>query len=328
MINQRKLISIIIPCYNAEKYIGFLLKSILNQSYKYYECIIVDHSTDSSEVVIKEIVGKDSRFEILKCETNVNCSYARNIGLNHVSGDIIIFMDADDAIIDTDYFQFAVDNIKDNDFGVFQVIFSEEFPNYKFNKNDYFEQHFNNEESFWNAFFEDKKIPLIVLELAFSKFYKASLFKKLRFNSDIMLGEDDYLLLGLLNQTKKWSFYNRAFVWNRQHISSSTKTMQDKKYNVSLCECILKQIEYFKNKNNKYYKFYINVFINAFDNLDNKKSALYLIKRFKLLLTINEMPNSNGKLLYRHPRFYIFKTNLNRKKQNLKTFIKRALKKC
>ncbi|MFL0353812.1 glycosyltransferase [Xanthomarina sp. GH4-25] len=92
------LISIIIPCYNVEKYIYKGLESILNQTYSNWECFIVnDGSTDNTENKIKEWVNKDKRFKLISQE-NQGVSAARNTGLKQAKGDCIYFFDPDDII--------------------------------------------------------------------------------------------------------------------------------------------------------------------------------------------------------------------------------------
>ena len=96
MSNECALISIIIPVYNVEKYIAKCIQSLLDQTYKNFEAIIVDDgSPDNSIKIAKELVGNDSRFVFLEKE-NGGLSSARNFGLDRVTGDYIVFLDSDD----------------------------------------------------------------------------------------------------------------------------------------------------------------------------------------------------------------------------------------
>lgn len=90
-------VSIIIPVYNAEKYIKKCLNSILNQTFKNYEVIIVDDgSTDNSQQIIKRYVERfPSKFKILAKE-NGGQSSARNMALPIVNGEYVTFLDSDD----------------------------------------------------------------------------------------------------------------------------------------------------------------------------------------------------------------------------------------
>ena len=90
--------SIIIPVYGVEKYIDKCLKSVLDQSYKNYEVIVVnDGSPDNSQEIIDKYVELDNRFKTYS-KKNGGLSDARNFGVQYATGDYIIFIDSDDYI--------------------------------------------------------------------------------------------------------------------------------------------------------------------------------------------------------------------------------------
>lgn len=89
-------LSVIIPVYNSGKYITRCLDSIVKQSFNDFEVIIVDDgSVDNSKDIIKKYVCTDSRIKYFYIE-NSGVSYARNYGINRVSGEYLMFVDADD----------------------------------------------------------------------------------------------------------------------------------------------------------------------------------------------------------------------------------------
>ncbi len=93
---MQSLVSIIIPCFNTEKYIGEAIDSVLNQTYKNIEVLVVnDGSTDHSEEIIKSYLEKDKRVKYIFQDNN-GVSSARNKGLENADGEIISFLDADD----------------------------------------------------------------------------------------------------------------------------------------------------------------------------------------------------------------------------------------
>lgn len=97
MINQAK-ISVIVPVYNTEKYLSKCLDSILNQSLKDLEVIVVnDGSKDQSQQMIDRYVAKDSRV-ISIVKENGGLSDARNVGIDEANGDYVAFIDSDDYI--------------------------------------------------------------------------------------------------------------------------------------------------------------------------------------------------------------------------------------
>lgn len=90
-----KKVSVIIPLYNEEKYIKECIESVVNQTYKNLEIIIVDDcSTDNSLKVVKKI--KDDRIKIIKLKENKGVANARNVGVEKATGDYICFLDSDD----------------------------------------------------------------------------------------------------------------------------------------------------------------------------------------------------------------------------------------
>ncbi len=97
MMNLPK-ISIIIPVYNAEKYLSTCLDSVLAQTFTDWECILVnDGSTDNSGKICEEYVVKDKRFRVVHKE-NGGVSSARNLGLDKVQGEWVYFSDSDDTL--------------------------------------------------------------------------------------------------------------------------------------------------------------------------------------------------------------------------------------
>lgn len=97
-------ISIIVPVYNAEKYLGRCIDSILAQSFKDFELILInDGSTDSSQEICDKYSLFDNRIKVISQE-NSGASSARNTGLSKAVGEFISFVDADDYI-DTDFLQ-------------------------------------------------------------------------------------------------------------------------------------------------------------------------------------------------------------------------------
>ena len=92
-------ISIIIPAYNAEKFLKEALDSVLSQTYRNFEVIIIDDgSTDNTFNIMREYTNK---FDMIKSfhQDNQGQSATRNNALNHVSGDYIMFLDADDILV-------------------------------------------------------------------------------------------------------------------------------------------------------------------------------------------------------------------------------------
>lgn len=97
--STKALISIVIPVYNAEKYISNTIKSLFNQTYKNFEVVIIDDgsSDNSMQIVDKEMKQKDISYTIIH-QMNQGLGKARNVGYENASGEWILFLDADDTI--------------------------------------------------------------------------------------------------------------------------------------------------------------------------------------------------------------------------------------
>nr|WP_050325746.1 glycosyltransferase family 2 protein [Enhydrobacter aerosaccus] len=98
-MHLQQKVSIVMPVYNVENYIVSSIKSVLNQTYKNFELIIViDGSKDNSEAIAREFEKADSRVKVYT-KPNGGISDARNYGLNIATGDFIYFLDSDDWIV-------------------------------------------------------------------------------------------------------------------------------------------------------------------------------------------------------------------------------------
>ena len=95
MKNKEKLVSIILNCYNGEKYLKYALRSILRQSYKNWELIFWDNrSTDSSKKIFNTFKNKKFRYFLSSSHTSLY--EARNLAINKCKGQFLSFLDVDD----------------------------------------------------------------------------------------------------------------------------------------------------------------------------------------------------------------------------------------
>lgn len=107
-------ISIIIPVYNVDKYINRCIDSILKQTYKDFEIILIDDG--SKDTSLKKIKQYEKKYDFIKVFSQKNSGPAitRNRGIDNASGKYIMFIDSDDYI-DKDYLENYISNIEDND---------------------------------------------------------------------------------------------------------------------------------------------------------------------------------------------------------------------
>ncbi|GAA0434813.1 glycosyltransferase [Lentibacillus halophilus] len=91
------LVTVFIPVYNAQNYIESSLNSIINQSYKKLDILVIDDgSSDNTLEILKAFRSQDNRIRILENENNKGIPYTRNRGLNNAKGEYLAVMDADD----------------------------------------------------------------------------------------------------------------------------------------------------------------------------------------------------------------------------------------
>lgn len=128
-MSSSPLISIIIPLYNTEDYISQCIESIIYQTYRNIEIIIInDDSTDGSLELCNSFAEQDSRIRVYT-QVNSGPSVARNWGIKLANGDYVIFVDSDDYWMSRDNLQELVDMLHpEDDFMVFNCVyyFSEE----------------------------------------------------------------------------------------------------------------------------------------------------------------------------------------------------------
>ena len=95
---MKETVSIIIPIYNSEPYLSRCIDSLLAQTYTNIEVLLIDDgSTDCSYEICQQYVQRDNRVQVIKQE-NKGASAARNTGLDHATGDFVMFCDSDDIV--------------------------------------------------------------------------------------------------------------------------------------------------------------------------------------------------------------------------------------
>lgn len=111
---EQPFFSIIMPIYNAEKYLERAIESILKQTYSNFQLILIDdQSTDSSYQICLNLAASDSRVAVCQTAVNSGAAAARNLGLRQIKGAYVSFCDSDDYI-DSDLLEIVHSYLKDN----------------------------------------------------------------------------------------------------------------------------------------------------------------------------------------------------------------------
>jgi teichuronic acid biosynthesis glycosyltransferase TuaG len=96
-VDSTKMVSVITPAYNSEKYIRECIESVINQTYQNWEMIIVnDRSKDNTQTIVEDYSRRDSRIKLFNQDTNQGAAAARNKAIEMSKGRFIAFLDSDD----------------------------------------------------------------------------------------------------------------------------------------------------------------------------------------------------------------------------------------
>ena len=172
---EKEKISVIIPVYNVEKYLKRCLDSVINQTYKNLEIILIDDgSTDNSGKICDEYAEKDKRIIVVHKENN-GVSEARNNGLDICTGGYIGFIDSDDWVA-KNYFEILLEKIRCNhsDISYCDYLRTDKYITYtKFNKKIEIKEYHGND--ILKIFLEKELVS------AWAKLFKKEIFEDLRF---------------------------------------------------------------------------------------------------------------------------------------------------
>lgn len=226
------ILSIIIPVYNVEQYLDECLESVLNQTFKDWEALLVDDgSTDSSGKKCDEWSDRDSRFRVFH-KDNGGQSSARNLGLDHSVGEYVMFLDSDDKWGDDGFIQTAISIISENinlnfvQFNVKSITTSGKIDNYRILTED---QHITGVEAIGRAF-SDGRIGMV----CWDKIYRKSILSdKIRFPEG-MYYEDECFILDLILNLNYILFSSHGFYYYRIREESTTHQTFSLKHAIDL----------------------------------------------------------------------------------------------
>ena len=179
------MISVIIPVYNTEQYLRRCIDSVLAQTYKDFELLLIDDgSKDSSGAICDEYAAQDTRVRVFHKE-NGGVSSARNIGLDYAQGEWVTFVDADDYIEEN--FLKSFEGNLDADLVVGGMI--EKGPQGNLLRNIPSGYHHP------PTFALEGNLTKLAFQSPCGKMYRGSLVKKLRFDESMIIGEDHFFIL-------------------------------------------------------------------------------------------------------------------------------------
>ena len=223
-------ITVIVPVYNVEHYLNKCLDSLINQTYKNLEIIVInDGSTDNSGKICQEYAQKDNRIIYIEKE-NGGQSEARNMGLDRMTGSYVTFVDSDDWV-EPDYVEVLYNKLIEYqaDIAVGNYYsYNEQEGIFYFHifGDSYYEKVYDNVSIFENLY-ESQEMKSFALISVWGKLYKANLVNHLRFDIG-KLGEDGYLNQKIYLLAEKTIYLNKGLYAYRQREGSSSRIWTEK----------------------------------------------------------------------------------------------------
>lgn len=191
-------VSVIIPVYNASKYLDACIRSVLNQKNKSFELLLIDDgSTDTSSEICDRFAIIDDRIKVIH-KNNGGVSSARNVGLEMAKGKWLAFVDADDTV-DEDYLSIPE---RHNNFDIiekgYRVIDKYHNQKHFISKNESFDS--LDGITIYKRYYRNCQFAL------WNRLYSKNVVQNIRFNENLKIGEDMFFFLSLLYRVKKYYY--------------------------------------------------------------------------------------------------------------------------
>lgn len=293
------MISIIVPVYNIEKELRYCVDSILAQTYKDFELLLIDDgSTDMSGVLCDDYTMKDERCKVIH-QINKGLSEARNTGLNNCKGEYIMFIDGDDFVhpdlLKVLYLSLVSGNY-DFSMALHEIVYSStlkifvqqpDYNRYVVTKNNYFFSMYN------NKIYKNDICTLIDYHVVWAKLFKREIFENIRFRN--VVSEDFEIMNRICMKMNSAILVGGNMYYYRQRENSliHTNVLKQKIYKVNTyLKCLgdipSKNIEYRSICLQRIYWSVININgeINSIMLSDYKKVSMRVLRNtfFELLL--------------------------------------------
>lgn len=225
MQGENPLVSIVVPAYNAENYIRRCMDSVLTQTYKNIELVIVnDGSTDRTKEICDSYSNIDARVHVIH-KKNAGVSAARNSGISEAKGILICFLDADDYL-SAEIIQIGVNKFRHNCLNMWGA--TEILPDDLIKHEDIVAQGLTKEELIANAIFgiPDSRYKLgNYFRAVWGKLFEKDIINKyeLKFPENLYMGEDAVFLVNYLAHVSSINVVaNDGYNYNRTNETSTT----------------------------------------------------------------------------------------------------------
>ncbi len=292
-MNKEIKVSIIVPVYQVEKYIEKCLNSLINQTYKNIEIILIDDgSQDRSGEICDEFANRDSRIRVFH-KKNEGVSVARNIGIENSNGEYITFVDSDDYV-DRNYVEELINSCVNNDSDISFCGVQNENENGEISTiTRQIEKKLHG-----NAMLKEMFDEKYFVSVCWAKLYKKSVIGNIRFDSNMRIAEDLKFLYEISKNVNN-SYINtlQPMYHFLQRENSATKVLfnEDWKKEIDLCEKIILDTREDRDLRKYIIKRYFKVCINCLiielkvrNDINTVKYLMNKMKKFKKDIISNE----------------------------------------
>lgn len=207
-MKEEKKVSVIVPVYNAEKYLEKCVNSIVNQTYKNLEIILINDGSKDNSLALCKKFNADARVVVIDQE-NRGAAGARNSGISIATGDYISFVDADDWVENT-FIEKLVNLIQstDSDISICKIVRTKN-PNKKVHTKKIQNYIFDKTQALKEMLTANKFHGGVVVKL-----FKREIIKEIKFDTSIYYGEDLFYSFNCFNLCKKISYTNEKLYYN------------------------------------------------------------------------------------------------------------------
>ncbi len=220
-------ITVIVPAYNAEKYLRTCLESVTGQTFTSWELIIADDgSTDSTGAIADEYAAKDGRIKVLHLNRH-GVSAARNACIDAANGKYLAYVDADD-LLEPDYLKALYEKSEESNADITQCSFFVDADGNKTPDTNPVDKTYEEAGSAIRAFFEGSHGD--IRDSVWAKLFRREAFADIRFDTGLNIYEDGYYVYQCLKKAGKVVSFGTPLYHYVQHGNSTTHSGIDEKY--------------------------------------------------------------------------------------------------
>ena len=286
---KKSLISIIVPVYNSKAHLECCVTSILNQSYKQFELLLIDDgSSDGSSELCDELSQKSEKIRVIHKE-NGGVSSARNAGLDMASGDYIVFVDSDD-VISNNYVETFIESSHKGDLilGMIEDVYFDD-------TGSIIKRHTRNVDAPDCGILADEYYKLLeLLRVPVVKLYKRDIIEvyHIRFDENLSVAEDQVFNFAYYKHIKTYSLEPRSvYKYYHQYNSSSLSSTKTKKTFESELYKLRVEYDFIKDYSPKnadlVYVYHMISMLNIYSNLKDDRGIWSFYKRVKRIAKLN-----------------------------------------